>query len=488
MQVPDVRERRGQWAALVALMLAYAALFALAYPPLSGIEDEVGYVNQTLVWSRGAISLEGAGLSPELPDFVVARGRHVAVRNPGRSLLALPFFALGGARLVYVSGLVLHLAATALAAFLLERLGRSPLWAALVLFHPTLAIYSRTMMGDEAAGTGLLLAALAVGSASALAGAWAGLAVGLAATMRYHAGLALPIVAVAFCLTPGRARPWRDAALCLLAGGGAGGLIVAYNRALYDRWFEAASSSHGLFGPAYLAPQATFYATALALIWPAMLLAPWLDRSRLRWLVRGVCGFFFVFFSCYYFHDSTDRWIETIVIGQRLLQVALPIWIVSYAGVVDDRVAAPLCRWAGARAWAGLTALGCIGLLGGTALIFNRHQDHLNHLRAVRDAAIGVIPDGALVVFHGPILKLFGIPSGLPSYRWRLLQYRDVVLDHTAELEREERPWYLAALADRPGEPLTDSVRALIAKYRMEPVPTPHPLLRVFVAWPRGHR
>ena len=49
---------------------------------------------------------------------------------------------------------------TAVGAALLARLGKSPLWAALLLLHPTLAIYSRTVMGDGASGAGLLLAGL----------------------------------------------------------------------------------------------------------------------------------------------------------------------------------------------------------------------------------------------------------------------------------------------------------------------------------------
>jgi len=110
-------------------MLAYAALFVAYYPPLSGIEDEVGYVNQALVWSRGALSAEGAGL-PGLADFEQFGDRHYALRHPGRSLLALPFLALGGVRAAYASGLALHLATVALGAVALARLGRSPLWAA----------------------------------------------------------------------------------------------------------------------------------------------------------------------------------------------------------------------------------------------------------------------------------------------------------------------------------------------------------------------
>ena len=38
-------DRRG-WGALVALMAGYAALFFAYYPPLAGIEDEIGYLNQ----------------------------------------------------------------------------------------------------------------------------------------------------------------------------------------------------------------------------------------------------------------------------------------------------------------------------------------------------------------------------------------------------------------------------------------------------------
>ncbi|HEY2156835.1 MAG TPA: hypothetical protein VGH33_14485, partial [Isosphaeraceae bacterium] len=52
--------RRG-WAILGALMVAYAALFAAFYPPIPGIEDEIGYLNQAWVWSRGSTSAEGAG-------------------------------------------------------------------------------------------------------------------------------------------------------------------------------------------------------------------------------------------------------------------------------------------------------------------------------------------------------------------------------------------------------------------------------------------
>jgi hypothetical protein len=480
--------------ALLVLMLGYAVLFAIWYPPLPGIEDEAGFVNQALLWSRGAISAEGAGFGElaagfgNLADFIEVDGRHVPIRQPGRSLLALPFLMAGGVRGTFASGLLLHLATTALAALLLERLGHSPLWAALVLFHPTLAIYSRTIMGDEAAGTGLLLAALAVTSSSALAGIWAGLAVGLAALMRYHSGLALPLFAASFCFPPRRARPLRDALFCLLAGGALGALLVGYNLLVYHNPFESDPRSHGVFSLQYFPAQARFFATALMLIWPGMLLAPLFDRTRLRWLVRGVCAFFFAFLSAYYFHDNTDRWIETLVVGQRLFQVVLPLWIVSYACMIDDRLITPLRRRLGGRGWAVCVSLGCAMLLVGTGLMFRRHENHLNRLRAIRDTTVAVIPGGSKVIWDGPFSKLFGIPSNLPVYRWRPLLFHGAVMDKTWHIEEESGAWYLAVAPKVPGEALPAAAGLLIKQYAMDPVVS-RPELNIYVAHPKNdHR
>jgi hypothetical protein len=373
-------------------------------------------------------------------------------------------------RAVFASGLLLHLATTAIAAVLLARLGHSPLWAALLLFHPTLAIYSRTVLGDEAAGTGLLLAALALTSTRPSAGVLAGLAVGGAALMRYHAGLVLPIVAATFLFLPNRTHPKRDALLCLLAGGALGALLVSYNLWLYGNPVEAHSNSHGSFGLQYFEAQAPYYVCALMAFWPAMLLAPLFDRSRLRWMIRGVCGFFFVFLSFYYFHDKTNRWIETLIVGQRLLQVALPLWITSYACVVDDWVAGPLRRWLGRRGWAGLVALVCAGLLAATGLIFRKHQDHLNRLCVIRDVAAATIPPGSKVIYDGPFLTIFGIPSGLPPYRWRPLLFQYAVMDKMWQIDEERQPWYLALAPKWPGEPMHAAARALVDEYQMEPL------------------
>jgi hypothetical protein len=484
---PHPADRRREWAALLALMLGYVALFAAYYPPISGIEDEVSYVNQAVIWSRGAVSADGAGL-PELPEMAALGGRLVPTRHPGRSLVALPFLVLGGGRALFASGLVLHLALTGIGAAVLARLGRSPLWAALLLLHPTLAIYSRTIMADAAAGTGLLLAALALTSPGRFAPVAAGLAVALGALMRYHAALALPLVALAFRTRPGRAHPGRDAAACLLAGTLAGGLIVAYNVALYGAPVPPVAGRYGVFSTAFVGPHLRFYAAALLVLWPGMLLAPWLDRSPLRGLVRGVIVLFLGPLLFYYFHDRTARPLETLIVGQRLLQIALPLWIVSYAGVVDDWIAAPLRGRLGRRGREALVALGCAGLLAANGVAFARHQHHLDALRAARDAIAAQVPAGSLILTQGAVYKILGIPVDVPAYRLRPYQSFDRPTDDPATrfdtLGRTPRPWYLATLSRTPGAPLDPPVRSIIDHFRMERLPVDSPLATLHVCRP----
>jgi hypothetical protein len=468
-------------ASLAALMLGYSVLFLTYYPPLAGIEDEVGFINQALVFSRGAVSAEGAGYA-DLDDFGLINGWHVSMRNPGRSLVAIPFLMAGGLRALFVSGLVLHLAMTATGAALLARLGKSPLWAALLLFHPTLAIYSRTIMADGAAGAGLLLAGLFMTVSGAASAIGAGLSVGLAALMRYHAGLALPLAVAAIVLDRDRPRRYRDALLCLAAGATVGLLIVAYNLAVYGTALNPFTSRKGYFSKEFLLPHGLFYAGALMTIWPFMLPAPVLDRSRLRWLIRGVCGFFIASAIFYYFHDRGKSWLETAVLGQRLIQVALPLWVVSYSVVIDERVVAPSRRWVQGRAGMVLTATTCVGLLAANGLAFRNHQQHLNRLLAAREAAAAAIPSGSLVVVHGGLRKLFGIPVGVPKYRWRMLAFERTVLARPGDevIGRERSPWFLAVLGE--GQRLPEQARALIHHYHMVPVPTREPHLVLYMA------
>lgn len=477
-----------RWAGLLVLMLGYAALFVVYYPPpIVGIEDEVGFINQALVWSRGSLTAEGAGL-PGLPDFFQVGDAHVSIRHPGRSLVLLPFLAVGGLRATPASGLLIHLATTLIAALTLARLGRSPTWAVLVLFHPTMAIYSRTALADEAAGAGLLGAGLALTYPGAAAAVAAGLAVGVAALMRYQAALALPSAALACLLPPGRARPRRDAAACLVAAAAAGGLIVVYNLYLYQNPFKPKAYHGGFFSADFLLgtggaeSNLLFYMVALSIVWPGLLVAPLLDRTRLRWLARGVAASFLLFLGAYYYHDKGQGALETWILGQRLMQVALPVWVVSYATVIDDYLVTSLRRRIGDRAWRGIATAACLTLLVLIGVMFRRHERRLEAFDSARNAIIAAVPDGSLLLTYGPVAKLVSVPLDTPRYRLRTYVSQHGVTNLTSEIAAERADWYLAGLPKVPGEPMPEPARELIDRHGMQRVETADPSLVLYVA------
>jgi hypothetical protein len=168
----------------------------------------------------------------------------------------------------------------------------------------------------------------------------------------------------------------------------------------------------------------------------------------------------------------------------------LPLWVVCYAGVIEDWVATPLRRRVGGRAWGGLVVLGCLGLIAANGAAFARHQRHLETLRQARDAFVARVPAGSLVVFQGALVKIVGTPVDVPEYRFRQLEFEGKPVDDPAflfrDLDREPRPWFLGALHRTSGErvPITEYAHQVIERYRMERVAVGSPLVSLFIARP----
>lgn len=475
---PSAANFRLHWRLLGLMAGVYLALFIAFYPPTHGIEDEVGYLNQTIVWSRGAISAEGAGFD-HLHEFASLQGRQVCWRNPGRSAWILPFYAVGGLHAVFLSGAVIHLLLTLTTGLTFARLGHSPLFAALVLCHPTLAIYSRTVMADSAAALGLGLALLAFVSMSR-PGLACGLAVGMAACMRYQAGLALPFLALALLGARGSQRPMRRAAACVLAGGAIGLGLMGYNWVLYGNltgWVN-----QGSFALHFIPRNLAFYAAALAAIWPLMLFSMLLDRSLARWANRAICLPLFALMLAWHAFDQHSSWLYTLVIGQRYLIPVLPAWIVAYGTVVDSLLVCRLFRFSPVLPQIAVVG-SCLGLLLLLAAIFDRHQNHLLVLMAARDEVAHNIPPDSLVIGNYHLAKLFAVPSSeLPVYRWRHYDYSGTPIDHAAELHAEKHPWYLAIYPKTPGGEHPEILRQYLARYRLTRIQTAHPGLMLYRA------
>jgi hypothetical protein len=468
---------RLQWLLLVMCMAVYVFLFALYYPPLSAIEDEVGFVNQAIVWSKGSVFAESAGY-PTMTDFIRVNGHTVAWRNPGRSLIILPFIAMGGVRAVFLTGALIHLAMTLVAAFLHRTLGQSPLWAILVLCHPTLGIYSRTVMGDAPAGL-FVLAAVYVMLSRPRPGFPAGVLVGLGAVMRYHVLVILPFLAAALWLDASIKRSRLESMKFLAGGGLVAALLGIYNARLYGSVFGV--TAQGYFSWRFLLPHLLFYSMALLLLWPGMFLAPLVDRSRISLFARATCVPIVLLFSFYYFHDRGSSWAEDLVLGQRLIQCVLPMWIVAYASAICSKIVPVLD---------GISPVLLLRTVGGTSIAllllaqwytFRKHQDHLQLLRSVRDEVVTTVPGGAPIVANYMVQKLFGISDpALPRYSW--IRLDEAVEGPVDELLPSGQSWYCGVFPKGPDDRALKDLPEFLQRFRLKSIPTRTPGLLLYSA------
>jgi hypothetical protein len=476
----DLTTATRHWILVFVALAFYFTLFTVYYPPISGIEDEIGFVNQALVWSRGAISAEGAGFQ-SLLDYVSIDGRQVARRNPGRSLIILPFILSFGLHSIFFSGALVHAALTLVAARIHVQLHQSPLWSLLVLFHPTLSIYSRTIMGDAPAGLFLILSLLAVVSMKR-PGLWAGLFIGISAIMRYQAGLVAPFFVAAIWRCQTISNPRREAIKCLAACGAVGGLIGLYNIYVYH---DFVGLRLGLFSPAYLLPQAAFYSLALTILWPAMLPVLLIDQSDLARLARAACLPIALLCCSYYWHDTGTSWAETLVLGQRLLQCVLPIWIVAYASFLNDRVLPFVRLHASTNLISLCLVIVSLGLMIGEWYTFQKHENHLNALKMARDEVITKVPAGSMIVANYTMEKLFGVADQVSSrYHWLPYLRSDlagIYASQSRQLHGAKKPWFLALLHKQNGEDDTEGLEAYSSIYRLEPVTTLTPNLKLYM-------
>ena len=472
---------------LLTALFSYSVLFLAFYPLVCGIEDEQGFVNQAIFWSRGGFSAEGAQLSPHLGDLMKVQGVHVPMRHPGRSLVVLPFYVAGGYRAIFHSGLFLHITMTILAACVLGRLGVSKNYAMLILFHPTLLIYSRTITADAGAGLGLLLSVYGLAGRNAMSRRdliTAGLGLSLAATMRHHAVAALPAVLWAvWC----RAGGWRGVLQTGVAAAVGALPLVVFNLTVYGSLVDPFSAGRGAFALEFLKEQIPFYLMALSLFWPLMFFAPILLTGPARTVSRGVCLTFLVLLGCYYFHDTGANRVQTAVLGLRLMQVALPVWILSYA-LVLARVEQQFQNKQ-IYAWKNHLAilLLCICIIM-TTVLFQGHSRRLDDYARRRAALLQAVPENAMILNEGMMPKLLGIyRADQPDYEFYAVTFagqRSYADNDIQDRERRGTAIYLVWSSKQAGEEPSAIFTDLLTRLNAVEIRTTHARVRVWK--PRG--
>ena len=465
---------------LIGLIL-YTAVFFWFYPPICGIEDEQGFVNQTIFWSKGSVSAEGAMLSPLLGDLIEIAGKHVPMRHPGRSLITFPFYLIGGYHAIFISGYLIHVLMVLFGARILARLQCSENWALLLLFHPTLLIYSRTIMADASAGICLLIPVYVFSKAGRLTIRdliTAGLGVSLAAVMRHHAAAALPSVAMAAYL---RNKSFKSMMVVIIASAIGAIPLISFNLSVYGTIADPYSSSRGVFHIEYLKDQIPFYLTALSIFWPMMAFAVICLRGPIKHITLGICLTFLLMLGCYYFHDTGNSQVQTLVLGLRLMQVALPLWIIAYVVVLDSWIK-PKFQYH--RTMILIQSLFLTGMTIMSFMIFQAHQNQLKEYENKRQALIQTVPSKSFILVEGMMPKLVGIyRENQPVYEFHSVtfagksSYSHKILD---ERMNSETPVYMLFSPKRPGDQPSPEFHELIQIHAPQVMESGHSEVKIW--------
>jgi hypothetical protein len=431
------RTGRTAWLLVVGAVL-YVLTFLALYPRTTAIVDEDAYLTEAFLFRTGRLSFEGSSV-PAPHMTVESGGRLTSKYPPGTSLFLLPF-TLFGWRAVFVSGLLLALAGTALFALILGKLApeADPAWALLYLFYPAVVLLSRTVMSDLLAATLVL----------------AGFLLGLACIVRYSNAILVPVFLL---LTLREAGSRLRLALMLLAGfAPLAGVIAAYNAYTYGSPFSFPMYLTGNFSPAYFLHNVWYYGTALMVLYPFMLAAPPVAGKGRRLLVGlpayAVLGLYCFFSYTYDVPNLPAR----LTIGLRYLLPGLPFFMLAFV-LAADRLLGRL------RAnWLKYAAVGGMALL--TVAIQFRHDRYLEVQAGYQRLLLDNVPKSALLLCDAGV-------SELVSYAWGWRDYR-----HIAEFNvpipldsvlTGDRPLY-AGLVEKPGSdnPVVLTVfEALLARF-----------------------
>jgi hypothetical protein len=321
-----------------ASVALWVGILCLTWPRALSFGDEVGYVGRAKLLLEGHLSY----VVPHSPGVWVPTSRGLVGKYPLlQSLLLAPLDALAPRAMFLLAVSAALLLAFQLRA-ILKSWGKSPLWATLVLAHPTIVILARTTMAD-------------VGQAAAAVAGWWALRRGrrfatvvwlavLVALKPTGAVLALGIVAgeALSSLAALRARDattWRR--LAWGAGGGVAGfaLLATFNLLANGRvWFDYthASVEAPPFALRYLTEVAPAHVKTLLLLPPLLFLGalPLWRRRELAPLV--VSAGYFALMCVYFFVDVGANSIETLVLAPRLLLPVVAFLLIGYAAGLDD--------------------------------------------------------------------------------------------------------------------------------------------------------
>lgn len=439
-------------------VLVYVAIFLVFYPRITAIVDENAYLTQAFLFKSTKLAYDEESIPRPILTFDMreAGGHIVSKYPPGNSLWLVPFLHLGlGWRGVFLSGLMCALLGTWLIALILRQIvpESDPRWALLYLFYPTVVVFSRTIMSDLPATTGVIgsFYFLLRGNLWVLLAGWL---LGVSALFRYPlVVLVIPFLVILFL----HKRRFNEVALFLL------GLLppllgfLLYNRYAFGSFIHIPMWPTDRFGVEFIPHHLLFYSLPLLVWYPLMLVSPLLAPKNYRLMLSLPPLILLSFYSTFSFTPATKNLLEQVVIGLRYLLPALPFFIISFAlGLermpLNSFISFPPSLGAYLR-W-GIVIPVLIGIIAQC-----QHHRYLQIQEFYAQTLLSTVPPEGIIVGNKDVIELLNVAWG-----WRDWLPIDSLPEESSLVAR---PFYLALL-EKSGKTLPDTLpqfRAVLEKF-----------------------
>ena len=406
-------------------MGGFALLWVIWFPSAIAISDESAYLTQAQLYSAGKLVGDASARTWAMRE--TDRG-WVSRYPPAQSVVLAPtqwFHWRAG----FLVPLGLALLATLFTAAALERSGLPGAWSLLLLLHPAVVLYSRTLMSEALA---LLVVAVALWASDPdrPRTAVAGVALGIMPAVREAL---LPIALVLGGLMA--LRRWRAGGVTAVAPLALGAVIplvalATYNHVVFDDPSSLRVNWDHFMDWAGAPERGMFYFLALNLLWPGMLVGVCAAEHRRRLDVMLPTAAGFVVYAAYAHVDRRYGMPADLVVGLRFFVPLLPVLVLGYAAFLHRYTGRGL-RSVRVRMAAALV------LVAANAAVVATHQGFLNDTARRREVAIEYAREANVVIAHQSAAELFNRAWGGPR----------VVAVRTVEDLLQE----LVALACTPG-------------------------------------
>lgn len=317
---------------LFFFLILQIAVICFYYPDFYGIYDEDLYLTTTYAMQNGTFFYEKAGISAPLLGVAKGSGGTFSIYPPGNSALLLPF-AIVHWKLGFLKNIFFYIGSFLLFILILRKLNIDPVYSLIFLLHPTIVLFSRTLMSDIPSMFFLLLGIFLLLDKKDLA---AGFSLGFLVLLRYpNAVIIIGIFGALLYLKEYKKIISLLPGIALFSLVLVGYIIYTYGFILGPLTISNAK----LFGVKYFIYNFPYYILSLNILYPGLLLVAIFFGFRRKKISLFVIPSLVViiFYSFYYFIDGGSSLMEKLVKGQRFMVPVIPLLLIPYLAFLKDK-------------------------------------------------------------------------------------------------------------------------------------------------------